>query len=182
MPRWGFPSGKDRPLLLFCGYSLVGTLAVVGLLAFFPLHQELDYRVGRLSSPPPEFLRLELERADLSIRFRDGHPGPPSLRGTMRGLVLPNHRIRAAGWIVPGDAPLLVYRVEQRGYFTRLDARMTLELDPTRWKRLEVRLGEGDIKVEQSGSGPLPSLDLETGKGSVLSPFSNETPGGLAAR
>ncbi len=155
-------------ILLGAGILLGGALAT-------PHHQDLAARVAPVDFPAaPEAFEVEVDALDVEIRVVDDPSPEISLSGYVHAFGLPTSRIRVEWEFLGKPVPTLRYRVARKGWFTDIDGVVRIRLSCRDLRRIAVRAGRGDIRVDDArGSAPacpLPALDLHTADGRVRKP------------
>jgi lipid A 4'-phosphatase len=157
-------AGLRRPVLAALAYGAASVaLAAVVLLAS-PVNQNHreTLRAGQFAGDP-RVLRIIADQAD-AILYRTGGPARAATKLEARGFGLPGSRV-AQDWSADRDAVTL--RIAHRGVFTERDTRLVVGVEPGQWDRIEVRLEQGNIRL-QDQPGPGPQMDLKTASGRVL--------------
>lgn len=121
---------------------------------------------------PPRVFKLSAPTANVNIVVTDDPSSDVAVSGELHGFGLPGSRLDASASFQAAPAPTLRYAIEQAGWFTDLDAAVSVRLPLARFKRIVVRLGRGNVTVQDAtGSRAVASgalvLDLETGAGRV---------------
>lgn len=167
------PASARRPVrhprLLAAGaVALIVPVGFVLLLAT-PVHKDLEYHVRRDSLPAGlRAVRLDLDRANVTIRAAADADTLFRLEGTVRGFGLPTNEIVRDGETITGPPPTVTYLLKQRGVYTELDSELVVHLCPDDLETLEVRVREGDIIVDQPERFPAAVRDLKTASGEVV--------------
>jgi lipid A 4'-phosphatase len=155
-------------ILLGAGIILGGALAT-------PHHEDLTARVLTTDFPAaPEAFEVIVDTLDVEVRLVAGPPSEIVLTGTVHAFGLPTSRIRASWEFREEPVPTLRYRVARKGWFTDVDGVARFRLPFQDLRRITVRAGRGDIRVEDAtggqAAGRLPALDLFTADGRVRKP------------
>jgi len=168
--------------IVVAGRSRVGELALpvlaafggVGVLTalFLTAHGEPVADKIALASLPERLRAVEFSAtaSEVEIVVADSPSGYVQVAGETHGFGLPGSRLVAGARFVRSPIPTLRYAIEQHGWFTDLDARMSLRIPAAGLERIAVRVGKGDIfvfdrtKAHAVLSGKL-RLDLQTGAG-----------------
>jgi lipid A 4'-phosphatase len=129
--------------------ALLATLGAIGvLLALFvtPHGTQIATEIPLASLPqPPRVFELTARTADVEIVVVDS--GPVTVSGELHGFGLPTSVLATHAEFESKPIPTLHYRIEQRGWFTDLDARLSVRLPAGELQRIAVRLDHGDVKV-----------------------------------
>ena len=151
-------------------------LGAVGVLAalFVTAHGTpiaADIPLARLAEPPRVF-ELAAPAANVSIVVLDEREPSVSIAGELHGFGLPTSRLSGAASFERAPAPKLRYAIEQSGWFTDLDAAVSVHLPRGRFERIVVRLGRGNVTVRDATAGHVLrtgglELDLRTDSGQV---------------
>ncbi len=159
-----------RALPIAAGLGALGVLAAVFLTAHgTPVNAQIA--IGTLAQPPRVF-ELAARTANVDITLLDDPGDQVSVAGELHGFGLPTSRMSAGAVFEPAALPKLRYVVEQHGWFTDLDAALSVRLPPGPFQRVVVRLDHGNITVKDATrarvvqSGAL-QLDLRTEAGEV---------------
>lgn len=119
----------------------------------------------------PKVFEVIARTANVEIIVDDSPSDKVSVNGELHGFGLPGSRLSARSEFVAEPATLR-YVVEQEGWFTDLDAQLSIHIPAARWERIVVRLDHGNIKVTDLTAARLVAseklpLDLRTKKGLV---------------
>ena len=155
-------------ILLGAGILLGGALAT-------PHHEDLTARVLTTDYPAaPEAFEVIVDTLDVEVRLVADPPAEIALTGYVHAFGLPTSRIRVSWEFQEEPVPTLRYRVAQRGWFTDVDGVARIRLPCRDLRRVTVRVGRGDIRVDDAtggaAAGLLPALDLFTADGRVRKP------------
>ena len=130
-----------------------------------------DIPLARFAEPPRVF-ELAAPTANVSIVVRDEGEPNISIAGELHGFGLPTSRLSASESFERVPAPKLRYAIEQSGWFTDLDAAVSVHLPRGSFERIVVRLGRGNVTVRDETqahvlrTGAL-ELDVRTDAGQV---------------
>ena len=156
--------------------AILGAAGVLAALFAAPHGRTLDTAVSFSLLPrAPRILKVEARKANVEITLVDEPAAELTVRGELHGFGLPFGRLDAHAEMPSDSPPTLVYRIEQRGFFTDLDAFASLRVPAAGLERVIVRIGAGDIRVTDAtragvvSSGAL-RLDVSTGAGHVRAP------------
>src|SRR5207302_6917996 len=125
----------------------IGGLCILLALFVMPhgaqVHDEIA--VAALS-PQPKIFALSAAVANVEITLVDAGVAV-SIDGELHGFGLPASRLGSGSHYEPSPVPTLRYAVEQQGWFTDLDANLSVRLPAAGLERIVVRLGRGSVKV-----------------------------------
>lgn len=152
-------------ILLGAGILLGGALAT-------PHHRDLAAGISPEDLPAvPEAFEVVVDTLDVEVRVVDDPSPEITLSGYVRAFGLPTSRIGVSSEFVKEPVPTLRYRVARKGWFTDVDGVLRVRLSCRTFRRITVRTGRGDIRVDDArgprASCPLPTLELRTADGSV---------------
>ncbi len=169
-PSAVLPRGLWRFMPLAAGSGAVAVLAAVFLTAHgTPIATRIP--VDRFAQPPRVF-EVVAPTANVNIVVVDAGEPEVAVAGELHGFGLPGSRLATATSFDAMAGPKLTYAIEQSGWFTDLDANLSLRVPANRFERIVVRLGRGNVALKDAtrggvvGSGKL-RLDLNTGGGRV---------------
>ena len=97
-------------------------------------------------SPRPKVFALSAAAANVEITLVDAGPAV-SIAGELHGFGLPTSRLGTGSHFEPSPVPTLRYAIEQRGWFTDLDASVSVRVPAAGLEHVVVRLGRGSVKV-----------------------------------
>ena len=151
--------------------AALGGIAVLVALFVTPHGKEFGEETALASLPqPPKVFAVVARKANVEIIVLDAAPAV-SVRGELHGFGLPGSRLETRSEFSAEPAPTLRYVIEQHGWFTDLDASMTVRLPVGQLERIVIRLGQGHIKVSDTTKdkvlGKRVQLDTRTEKGTV---------------
>lgn len=159
-----------RALPVAAGLGALGVLGAVFATAHgTPVATEIP--IAGLTQPPRIF-ELAARTANVEITLSDDPVDTVSVAGELHGFGLPTSRMTASAGFESEPLPKLRYVLEQRGWFTDLDAALSVQLPAAPFRQVVVRLGHGNITVKDGTrahvvqSGAL-RLDLRTEAGEV---------------
>jgi len=171
--------------------AALGGVAVLLALFATPHGTDLQLQIQLASLPrPPEVFEVDARTANVEIVVTDTPAAVVSVAGELHGFGLPTSQLRARAEFADAPQPTLRYRVEQQGWFTDLDARISIQLPAGGFERIAARLEHGNITVTDAtrthvvDSGKV-RLDLRTEDGIVWIsslPFTAPIPCGAACR
>lgn len=150
-----------------------GGVGVLLALFAFPHGTTLNERIGLGSLPrAPQIFEIVARDVDVRINLVDSSAPTVSVMGELHGFGLPTSRLDAVTQFQAAPVPKLIFRIEQRGWFTDLNGDATVQLPAAAVRRVMVRLERGNILVtDATRSGVVRSgqvrLDLRTGNGAV---------------
>ena len=155
--------------------ALLAALAGIGVLMVLfvtPHGTQLAAEIPLASLPSaPGVFELTARTANVAIVVVDSNATAVSVRGEMHGFGLPQSRLQAAAQFDAAPVPTLRYRIEQRGWFTDLDAAVSVRLPLASFGRVVVHIENGNIRVADATGGLLKKrhvqLDLQTRSGQV---------------
>jgi membrane-associated PAP2 superfamily phosphatase len=120
----------------------------------------------------PKIFELTARAANVEITIVDSPAAQVSVAGELHGFGLPTSQLLARSEFEAEPTPTLRYLIEQRGWFTDLDAAVSIRLPIGQLERIVVRLSRGNVKVTDAtrahvvNSGGV-QLDLRTQLGHV---------------
>jgi lipid A 4'-phosphatase len=151
---------------------LAGAGGVCILLALFVMPHGTDVRDEIPLASRPEVFALSAQQANVEIVLVDAGEAV-SITGELHGFGLPTSRLGTGSHFEPSPVPTLRYAVLQQGWFTDLDASLTVRLPAAGLQHIEVRLDRGHVKVTDAtraqvvASGAV-KLDLRTASSDPL--------------
>ncbi|MGB6485709.1 MAG: phosphatase PAP2 family protein [Steroidobacteraceae bacterium] len=161
----------DRALIALA----VAAACVVFIELFVAPHGEPFNEVVPLGSlpTPPLVFQVTARRANVDITLVDQPAATASATGELHGFGIPGGRLSATFHFLSHPVPTLEFPIDERGWFTDLSAVSDIRLPVAHFKRIEVRVGHGDILVtDATGRGLLKAggpgglqLDLRTRHG-----------------
>lgn len=152
-----------RHLLAVSGYGLLALVLITGVLLATPVDEGAREIIqGGEFQPEPRVLRIEADHLDLVLHPSSG-PELGQIRLQARGFGLPNARVAQELIVRDGIA---TYRIAHQGLFTERDTRLMVGLAPGHWERIQVRVGSGDIRVQDLGPADV-GLELLSETGAV---------------
>ena len=130
-----------------------------------------DIPLARYGEAPRVF-ELAAPTANVDIVVVDEREPSVSIAGELHGFGLPTSRLGTSQTFVHAPSPMLRYAIEQNGWFTDLDAAVSVQLPRGRFERLVVRLGRGNVTVKDATAAHVLAtgalvLDVKTGAGCV---------------
>ncbi len=145
---------------------VAGAGGVCILLALFVMPHGTDVRDEIALVSRPKVFALSAQQANVEIVLVDAGEAV-SVTGELHGFGLPTSRLGTATHYEPSPVPTLRYAVEQQGWFTDLDASLTVRLPAAGLQHIVVRLGRGHVKVTDATRAQLVAsgavkLDLRT--------------------
>jgi hypothetical protein len=95
--------------------------------------------------------------------------------GELHGFGMPTRRLNASTQFQADPVTTLTYRMEERGWFTDLDASATIRVPAGEFVRIVVHLQRGNVRVTDATQARVVSagtllLDLSTASGHVQRP------------
>src|SRR5438105_10315889 len=130
-------------------HLLAGVGGVFILLALFVMPHGAEVRdeiaLARLS-PRPKVFAFSATAANVEIVLIDSGAAV-SIGGELHGFGLPTSRLGTGSGFEPSPVPTLRYAIEQQGWFTDLDASVSVRVPAAGLERVVVRLGRGSVKV-----------------------------------
>lgn len=130
---------------------VAAAVAVGGILLLAtPHHQQI--KDGWPDGSVPSTLRIAVEAGSLEILFEPDSARHGQLEGEVRGFGLPRSRLRP---VFEKDA----LTISKSGFYTELDARFSIHLDPARV--LSINVVQGDVRVK----GPAGPVSLKSNSG-----------------
>ncbi|HET7366610.1 MAG TPA: phosphatase PAP2 family protein [Burkholderiales bacterium] len=116
--------------------------------------------------PRPQVFALSAKVANVNIVLVDAGQAV-SVAGELHGFGLPTSHLAAGARYEPGPVPTLRYAIAQQGWFTDLDASLTVRLPAAGLQQVVVRLDRGAVKVTDATRAKVVAtgavkLDLET--------------------
>lgn len=151
----------------------LGGFVVLAALFVAPHGTPIDTTIPLASLPGvPRVMMFDARSMDVDVVVVDPPDSDVSVVGELHGFGLPTSRLHASYSFRVDRGPALIYRIEQRGWFTDLNGAATITVPADPFERLVVRLRRGNIAVRDLTSrGAVASgavqLDLQTGDGHV---------------
>jgi lipid A 4'-phosphatase len=134
------------------GPALAAALGGMGVLSalFVTAHgTSLDAEIRLASLPePPRAFEFAAARSDVDIVVVDSPASEVRVSGETHGFGLPGSRMVAAHQFLARPLPTLRYSLEQRGWFTDLDSRISLRVPAASLQRIVVRVGKGNVSLK----------------------------------
>jgi lipid A 4'-phosphatase len=162
--------------LMLTAVSLLGAALVLIALFVTPHGNHFSTHVDLSTlSPAPRVLEVSARTANIDIVISDSTKQEMLMDGELHGFGLPASRLDATTQFRAEPVPTLIYRIEQRGWMTDLDASATIRVPPGELQLVVVRLQRGNIRVADTtrdcvvNSGTI-RLDLHTAAGHVQPP------------
>lgn len=165
------PKGRRHHVL-----PVLAALGGVGvLLALFvtPHGRQINVEIPLASLPrAPLVFEVAARSANVEIVLVDAPADRVSVAAELHGFGLPTSRREARSEFQAEPVPTLRYLIEQHGWFTDLDAAVSVRLPAGQLERIAVRLQRGNVRVVDAtaaralGSGRV-RLDLRTQAGQV---------------
>ncbi len=160
--------GDDKVASLI-GYGTLGIALLLGSLMSYPVNERIHFETTGSELPLPPSIRLDLGRADVFLRLAHNPDTPLKINGVLHGFGLPTYVFETYfGRIREEKGVVLHYLYREKGLFAELNARIDIEVDPTRLESLHVYLREGDIHLLQGNLPPPAQFLLETSHGRVI--------------
>jgi membrane-associated PAP2 superfamily phosphatase len=161
---------RIRPVLPAIAVVL-GALVVGAVLLATPLYKEIRWSSEQGEIAGPHRIVVEIDRADVRLTLRDTDGPQVAVRGLVQGFGLPGAKVIRGGEIISGPTSEIRYRLETKGTFTDLDARLEITATIRDLEALSLGVGRGDITVAIDGDpSRVPPLDLRTDSGSLTLP------------
>jgi len=148
--------------------ALAGAAVLLALFAT-PHGTVLDERVP-LRAGSPRILEVMADSANITLELLDGPVDELAIDGELHGFGLPGSRLAAQVEVLSSPHPVVLCRIESRGWLTDVDAVATLRIPAAAFDRVSVSLGRGNIRVSDLtrsrvvATGRV-SLDLRTARG-----------------
>ena len=167
--RWAWQSAAPVAAAL-------GGVAVLLTLAAAPNGTLLNQNIELARLPqPPEVFEVFARAADVRLELVAAAASGVTIHGELHGFGLPTSRLQATTRFQTMPLPTLIYRIQQRGWFTDLSGTLLIRLPVGRLQRIVVRVGRGNIRViDATGAGTLRRpglhLQLQTGAGVIQRP------------
>lgn len=140
---------KPRMQIALTALAALGAICVLTALFVTPHGTQIATEISLASLPsPPKLFELTARTADVEIVVVDS--GPVAVSGELHGFGMPNSVLATHVDFQSEPTPTLRYRVEQSGWFTDLDARLSVHLPAGELQRIVVRVERGDVKVTDS--------------------------------
>ncbi|HYL90493.1 MAG TPA: phosphatase PAP2 family protein [Burkholderiales bacterium] len=149
------------------GLSAVGVLVAL----FVTAHGALLEEVIALEEPP-QALEFSAASSDVRIVVVDSSTASVRVSGETHGFGLPRSRLQPMHEFTRSPVPTLRYSIEQQGWFTDLDCRLSFEVPATDLRRIVVRIAKGNVSISDRtssrviGSGRV-RIDAHTGAGQI---------------
>jgi membrane-associated PAP2 superfamily phosphatase len=163
--------GRWTPFVLPAGAALGGVGVLLALfVAPHGAHFGRDTALASLPQPPRVFA-VVARRANVEIVLVD--PAPAVIaHGELHGFGLPGSRLETRSEFSAQPVPTLRYVIEQRGWFTDLDASISVHLPADGLERVVVRLQRGHVKIADATRAKLLkngriALDVRTESGTL---------------
>ncbi|MFZ3322487.1 MAG: phosphatase PAP2 family protein [Usitatibacter sp.] len=167
------PAPESRIFHALSGLAALGGVAVLLALFATPHGSDLQLEIQLASLPrTPEIFEVDARTANVEIVVIDTPAAAVSIAGELHGFGLPTSRLFARAEFAGAPQPKLRYRVVQQGWFTDLDAKLSIQLPAAGFERIAVSLEHGDISVTDATQSHVIDrgklrLDLRTADGSV---------------
>jgi membrane-associated PAP2 superfamily phosphatase len=177
------------PAWQIASYIVVGVGVLVGSLFGFPVDENLHYKVSSKEMPiAPQVVTLNIDKASVEIQLDDVKTNTNTnttnkikaplawldIHSTIRGFGLPTNKVQTSAEQVTEPMAQITYQLKHEGIYSELNSVVKVKLVANNLERLIVRVGQGDITVQQSNDlNPLPQLDLTTAQGQVFKPAGN---------
>ena len=152
---------------------LLAALGAIGILSalFVTAHGERIDTAIKLDSLPvqPQAFVVSALYADVDIVVVDSGSAV-LVHGETHGFGLPGSRLIASHEFTPTPVATLRYSVEQRGWFTDLDCRISLEIPVANLQAITVHVEKGNISIQdrtraRALKGGKVRVDMRTGGG-----------------
>jgi membrane-associated PAP2 superfamily phosphatase len=167
----GLPSSARRlPQFIL---ALLAALSAIGILSalFVTAHGERIDTAIKLDSLPvqPQAFVVSAQHSDVDIVVVDSDTAV-RVHGETHGFGLPGSRLIASHAFTTTPVPTLRYSIEQRGRFTDLDCRISLEIPAASLEAITVHVERGNISIHDRTRGRLLKsgtirVDMRTGAG-----------------
>lgn len=128
---------------------LAGAGGVCILLALFVMPHGTEVRdeiALAALTPPPRVFAISATAAYVEIVLVDAGT-VVSVVGELHGFGLPTSRLGTVSHYEPSPVPTLRYAIEQQGWFTDLDASLTVRLPAAALQHVVVQVDRGNVKV-----------------------------------
>jgi lipid A 4'-phosphatase len=117
-------------------------------------------------------LEVDADKANVTLVLVDEPATELTIDGELHGFGLPGSRLDARLEVVSRPQPVLLYRIEARGWLTDVDAVATLHVPAAAFDRLRVAVHAGNIRVsDATRAGVVDTrrirLELHTDQGDV---------------
>lgn len=163
-------SGRRLPRYVLPLLAAFGALGILSAL-FVTAHGERIDTAIRLDSLPmqPRAIAVSAQYSDVHIVVVDSGDAV-RVQGETHGFRLPGSRLVASHAFTATPVATLHYSIEQRGRFTDLDCRISMEIPAANLQAITVHVEKGNISVQDRtrgrvlASGKL-QLDMKTGAG-----------------
>lgn len=163
--------GRLTPFILPAGAALGGIGVLLALfVAPHGAHFGRDTALASLPQPPQVFA-VVARRANVEIVLVDAAPAVTA-HGELHGFGLPGSRLETRSEFSAQPVPTLRYVIEQHGWFTDLDASISVRVPAQGLERVVVRLQRGHVKIADVTTGKLLkngrlALDVRTEQGTL---------------
>jgi membrane-associated PAP2 superfamily phosphatase len=153
--------------------AAVGGVAVLAALFAAPHGEQLAQEIAFSSlAEPPQVFEFTARHANVDVVVVDASEPEVAIRGELHGFGLPGSRLGANVEFEKGPLPTLRYRIDERGWFTDLDAAVSIRLPLAFLRRIVVHVERGNIRVSDATraraiQNGVMQLDLKTGAGGV---------------
>lgn len=167
-------SAKARSSYVLPVLAALGGAGVLVALFVTPHGGQINTEIPLASlARAPLVFEVAARSANVEIVLVDAPADQVSVAAELHGFGLPTSRLGARSEFEPEPVPTLRYLIEQHGWFTDLDAGVSVRLPIGQLERIAVRLERGNVKIVDAtrarvvASGRL-RLDLRTQAGQVL--------------
>ena len=163
--------------------AALGGLCVLGALFIAAHGRAFDSRIVLASLPrSPQAFEFTAQTADVEIVLTDA-PGDVQATGELHGFGVPGSRLTIEPRFEQAVVPTLRYVIEQEGWFTDLDARVSIRLPVADIRRITIHVAHGTITLKDRTQNRVVSagqvqLDLHSATGKVQLDIARSAPSG----
>jgi membrane-associated PAP2 superfamily phosphatase len=173
-----------RRVAMIAGATVVVTGIVMVLLLASPIYRDFDFPLKPADAEGIARVEVRCAVGDLEMALAPAPATPVLIHGIAHGFGFPGNVLAwRALKPAPSEPDRLQCLLDKRGFFSELDVRLTVRLDPGRIRQIAVFSGDGDLTIR----GALPPagslwIAAELPKGSVFAPAAwRNSPGTIDA-
>ena len=135
---------------------------------------------ARVLAEEPAAFEFTAQTADVEIVLTDA-PGDVQAMGELHGFGLPGSRLTIEPRFEQAVVPTLRYVIEQKGWFTDLDARVSIRLPVADIRRITIHVQHGNVTFKDRTQNRVASagqvqLDLHSATGKVQLDLARSAP------